>query len=163
VVNARSSTVRSRAALLAVTLGSLLGIPTVQASEDSGLEVADYRSLRVVIEHLTPDAQRIGLTESAARNRVELRVRVAGIKPTEDVLGPAFLYVAINVAGTTFTVEASFTRPVTYSVGQRTLSRRAFTWHEGMIGTHGNNSGYILELLDQLLDRFLNEYLRANQ
>jgi hypothetical protein len=131
----------------------------------SGLEVTEYRNLTALVEPLDPDARNIGLTESVVRNRMELRLRAAGITPNAlpNFADLGVFTVNITVVGAAFNVEVSFTRPVTYSVGQRALKKISPTWDAAITGTHGNKAASILDALDKLLDKFLNEYLRANQ
>ena len=51
------------------------------------------------------------------------------------------------------------------AIGTATLppAHVATTWHSGSTGTHGRSSSYILGALSQHLDKFLVEYLRANE
>jgi predicted phage tail protein len=125
--------------------------------------VSGYRNLYVVIEKLSPDAQRIGLTDTVVRNRVELRLRAAGIKPVGTLERADYLYVMIGVVGAAFSVEVTFDRSVTYFDGASMREAAAATWSKSFLGTHGFNATYILGGVDQVLNDFLNAYLRANQ
>ena len=42
------------------------------------------------------------------------------------------------------------------------MKRVSTTWSTSTLGTHGQSAEFILELLDGQLDKFLNEYLKAN-
>lgn len=134
-----------------------------QSSRGSGLEVDQYRYLRVEVEDLGPAAQRIGLTRDAILNRVELRLRAAGIKPAAIPGRDDYLYVNLNTVGTAFSVHVELKRIVTYSAGDRKLHSFASTWTTGSAGTHGYDPAYLVNALDPSLDKFLNAYLRANQ
>ena len=39
----------------------------------------------------------------------------------------------------------------------------ATTWHKGITGTYGQDSGYILSAVSRLIDQFLVEYFRVNE
>lgn len=150
----------------ALVLAVATGIRQAQAvTVGSGLEVADYDNLTALVEPLGPDARAIGLTDSAVQNRLELRLRAAGIKPETVPKVPDFvaLEVNVNVVGGAVNIQVSLIRAVTYSAGGRTFGKLATTWQSSIAGTHGRKSAGILDVLDELLDKFLNEYLRANQ
>jgi hypothetical protein len=153
------------AALIVAALFSQLATCLGQAQgKDSGLEVPEYRNLPVVIEKLGPDAYYIGVNESVVLNQVQLRLRAVGVTPlwpSADNL--QYLYVNIGVVGAAFYISVSLKRLVTYAVGGKTLSVFAPTWSTDTVGIHGYNAVFILDNLVLLLDKFLNEYLRANQ
>ena len=152
---------------LAPMIGLSLLLPLAASAQDSragtGLEVADHTTVRLVVEDLHQGAQAIDLTAARIRTRVELRLRQSGLRPGERV-GSEYLYVDVNVVGSGFAIVVSFHRPVYYFVGPgTTLHSFGATWDTNGAGTHGADSEYIVRNLDQLLDQFLNEYLRANR
>jgi hypothetical protein len=130
------------------------------ATPGIGLEVDAYQSVEVIVEYLHKNAQQISLTKERLQTRVELRLRQAKLKP-----GRRFndrLYVEVNVVGHAFTIDVAFIRKVFYSTDTGTKFCSAITWNNGSTGTHVNNSAFIIQSLDALLDQFLNEYLKAN-
>ena len=129
----------------------------------TGLEVADYRNVPLVIEHLPGDADRIRLRSDRVKTRTELQLRTAGLRPVEHE-GDHFLYVKINVVERAFQVSLEFKRPVSYTLADnRTYSKLGVVWNATVTGTHANDPRYIISTLDELLERFINEYLGANE
>ncbi len=61
-----------RAILLLLLISAPVGAQTLS---DSGLETANYKSVAVLVEELSADARRIGLTKDRIQTRVELRLR----------------------------------------------------------------------------------------
>ena len=137
----------------------------------SGLEVADYRDVEVLIEELPQSIQDTGLTEGRIRTRLESRFTSVGLSPLNrrlDRSADHFLYVGFGGYGNAFDLNLAFVREVSYFLpnptGERYLAHYKFarTWPTGTIGTHSGNAGFILESLDEHLDKFVNEYLMAN-
>ena len=139
------------------------------AAFSSGLEVDDYRRVKVVVEGPPEAITRIGLTEERIRTRVELRLRALNLTPLseEDPRGE-FLYVSVNGVGRAYSIHVEFVRDVTYFVADSGLTYTALrslaaSWTSGgSTGTHGDDPTFVLNSLDQYLDQFLNEYLKAN-
>jgi hypothetical protein len=130
----------------------------------AGLAVADYRNVRVEVGDMLPDAERIGLTADRVRTRVELRLRQAGLTPT-DAGRDEHLRVEVFVVGATYAWTIEFVRPVTFVINESLAgSSEASMWGGMNVGaTHGNSAAVVVESLDGALDRFLNDYLRVNQ
>lgn len=129
----------------------------------SGLEVPNYKSLRVVVEQLPKSAADTGLTEDRVRTGIELRLRQSGIQPISQYKSDAFLYTDIEVIGNVFTISLQFTRLVSYSASRdETTIILGRTWQKKASGIHRRNAQEIVQVLDTLLDTFLNEYLKAN-
>jgi hypothetical protein len=131
----------------------------------SGLEVENYRELEYLIENLSDGAKKLRLTENRLQNKVELRLRQAGIKPSDgsqSFSANPYLYVQANIGGRGFNVSVQFKRWMSYQVGGRTFKKFAATWDTGVTGTT-NDADYVVGALDDALDIFLNAYLKANQ
>ena len=74
------------------------------------------------------------------------------------------LYVRVHLVGSAFHIEVEFRRFVSWPVTEgRKAAGTAATWSKGMTGPHNGSADYILRYLDELLDKFLNEYLKQNQ
>ncbi len=133
-----------------------------QVEQGTGLEVENYREVTVVVETLGPDAASIGLTSERIKNRAELRLRGAGLTLIDLSLG-GYLYVNINIVGNAFSILIGFERLIYYQVNDQVYLTSARTWISGGAGTHGESATYILDAIDEYLEGFLIEYLRANQ
>ncbi len=150
-----------RAILLLLLISAPAG---AQLVSDSGLETANYKSVAVLVEDLPAGAGRIGLTKDRIRTRVELRLRSAGLTPGNDSSkNHALLYVNINVGNGAFSTSVEYNRRVEFTTGNRRYGSFGTTWTAASTGTHGRDAAYIVNWLDQHLDKFLNAYLKANQ
>ena len=112
--------------------------------------------INLVVEYLSEDAKKIGLTRETIINSVESRLRSARIYNKN---GLEFLYVKVSVGRNAYSYDTEF-RKWAISYGE---SGKAITWSIGGSGTHGGNAGYILPLISQSIDRFIVEYLRVNE
>lgn len=113
----------------------------------------------IVIEDLSPDAKKIGLTKAAIQAAVESRLRSARLyKP-----GPLkpHIYVRVSVLRFAFSISLQFKKPLYDRFSDHTFE--APTWEKGFIGTLSGSQGYILSSISELMDRFLVEFLRVNE
>lgn len=101
----------------------------------------------------------IGLTRQAIQNLAESRLRAARLYTDTD--SPQYLYINIKVVGRAFSIILEF-KKIVYDPASDSQAYAA-SWNSGSIGTHGNDSGYILSGLSERMDRFMVEYLRANE
>jgi hypothetical protein len=131
------------------------------AQTGTGLEVDNYRELPYLVEDLPESILSTGLTRERIETRIELRMRSAGLTPTEAGSSP-YLYVRIGGIGNGFDTQVDLNRDVNYYLddpsSDRYLVRQfidAATWSTGTMETHGGRAAYLLETLDQYLDRFL--------
>jgi len=133
----------------------------VFSSDGTGLENGGVLETRVVVEEITEDAKKTGLSEESIKSCVELQVRKNGIKPVAKTL--EYFYVNVFVVGNAFHVSVSYMRPVFYWGAFKKIYRTyAKVWNKSFLGTHGGSSGYILEGVRELVDEFSNEFLKAN-
>jgi len=148
-----------------VLLLLLISAPVgAQTLSDSGLETANYKSVAVLVEGLSADAGRLGLTEDRIQARVELRLRSAGLTPGNDFSkNETSLYVNVNVGSSAYSVAVEYKRQVVFITGNRRYRYLATTWESASIETHARSRVYIMNALDQNLDKFLSAYLKANQ
>ncbi len=139
-----------------------------------GLEVTDYKKVAIRIElyETHESGKRIGLTKEKIRNECELRLRQAGLQPTEEVRDE-FLFISMTLLGgraSAFSINVSFVRPALFMMGEKgetkyLLRPDAVSWLRGTVGTAGTaggDPGFVTQQLDGLLDKFLNEYLKDN-
>ena len=149
-----------RAILLLLLISAPAG---AQPESKSGLETANYKFVDVVIENLSADARSIGLTRDHIQTRVELRLRSAGLTPRNELRKKTILYVRITVVRDAYSVAVEYNRRVDFTTGNRRYRVTTTTWDTGSVGTEGRNAAHIMNSLDGHLDKFLNEYLKANQ
>ena len=151
-------------ATLTLAALALLAAPATGQDVPSGQERFELfnacRPMGLVID-ANDQAEAIGLTEGALQATPESRLRAARLY-TEDRIKAGFssLYVNLNVSGQAFNILITYSKDVTDAFGQR---GSATTWYDGATGTHGRNTGYIMSVLSQYLDKFLATYLRVNE
>ncbi len=145
----------------------LLLLPSAQASHafDSGLEVASHKRLNVAIEGIDDEDRQAGLTEELIRAKVELQLRRNGISPNTklDLSQSWYLYVRVDTVSEAFSIDVEFKRLVTYSSEGRMYETIATVWDQNLTGVFAGDSSFILQHLANMLDLFINAYLKANQ
>ena len=112
----------------------------------------------IIVETLSDDAQKIGLTEESLLFAVESRLRSARLYNSN---GEQHLYARVSVVGAAYSVHLEFWKELHDSLSN--LSFLATTWDVGSLGTHGQDSGHVLSTLAVRLDGFLVDYLRVNE
>ena len=141
----------------------LLLLVSAPAGAQTGLESANYKTVDLNIRLFASDTDRIGgLTIDMIQTRVELRLRSVGLRPVSVSHNRPYLRVQISVQGNSFDIDIDYVRLVTYRIVGKAVSIVAVTWNKGGIGT-AYDSAIVMSSLDQLLDTFLNAYLKANQ
>lgn len=120
----------------------------------------------VAIGDLNEDAIKIGLTEKRLRTITELRLRREGITiVSEDMNGtlsnPHF-YVDVHIIGAAVHFKVEIHEWVELKRLPILQKCPAITWSLGMTGTHSGDPEFIISGLNQIIDRFLNEYYQAN-
>jgi len=126
----------------------------------SGLEVSDYK--KVNLSFIAEGIDKINLKEERIKRTCELHLRQAGLEPIPFTSASEVLFVRVNVVGMAFDVRLQYYRSVFFPVDNKLYSNFANTWERKFLGTHGLDSELIFRALDELLDDFLNEYLKAN-
>ena len=117
---------------------------------------------RLVVEYYqSKKADSLKLTQDAIETTVRSRLRGARLFTENRVLaGWTFLYINVHVAGAAYDIETSYNKRLRDVVLKQ--NGIATTWQEGTMGTHGNDSGYILGIIARHTDKFIDEYLRVN-
>lgn len=117
----------------------------------------------LLVEPLDDDAAKMGLTREAITTAVRSRLRAARLYSSGT--GP-YLYVVINAlpprgrdGGTAVSISLRFTKPVFDRISGRHGPAR--TWDTGAVGW--GDAAYILSGVSQLMDEFIDEYLRVNE
>ena len=127
----------------------------------SGLEVSDYRRLRIYVEELPANTEVACLTKRELQTKCELRLRQAGIEPVADK--DEYLSVKVDLVRGAYAMSVRLVRPILFRTNEIVYRKPgAGTWKREIVGYHGGNARYIIEGLDSLLDDFISEYLKAN-
>ncbi len=127
----------------------------------SGLEVSDYRRLRIFVEDLPGHTEVPWLTKNKLQTKCEIRLKQAGIEPVADK--DECLFVKVELVRGAYAMTLRLTRPVLFKTNERVYRKPgAGTWRRQIIGLHNGNARYILEGLESLFDDFISEYLKAN-
>jgi hypothetical protein len=151
----------SLAVVIFVVIAGWSVAPGQQPPHGTGLEW-DGKELWIGIGELSPDAQKIGLSEPQIRTRVELRLRKAGIVPLSAPGGPGYLSVDLFVRGNAFSLSVSMVRFAVYGTAHASYQKLAKTWEKSGAGSHGQDTELLFSALDKLLDGFLNDFAEAN-
>lgn len=131
---------------------------------ETGLQKANHEYLAINIENLSKDANNIGLTKDRIRDHVESRLQSVGLKSVETDGEIPFLDVNMTVISGAFSIDISYLTPASYEIrGGRRFYYFTGAWQDGFTGEHGRNASYVIDWLDEILDRFLSQYLKANQ
>src|SRR5262245_584519 len=142
----------------------VLGATSDEATWSNGLEANNTTRLRVVIEVLSKEAKKIGLSQKRIEAGVNQSLRKAGITPVSAPPGTGdYLYVNVNViASGSFAINISFHRQVFYRSGRKWFTTEASTWRRGGVGIAHGDADYILDGIARHVEVFCNEFLKAN-
>ncbi len=124
----------------------------------SGLEVGDYKKLGLLIS-----IPKIWLIEERIRAKCELRLRQAGIEPTEPKWPNTYLLVNIQFLSEASSLSLHFKQTVVFAAQGTIYRQYATTWEKSFLGIHGNDEESTIIVIDEMFDAFLKEYLKANQ
>lgn len=153
---------------LAAAVLLLTGL-SIRLASDSPRQRETLKGLKgiaVLVEDLTPDAERDGITKSQLQTDVELRLRQSGILVTQTA--SEYLYVNVNAlksretTGYVYSVQLDFMQPVAIlRTGQRAS---AGTWDVGTVGLVpvARASQVVRETVRDRVDEFINAYLSVN-
>jgi hypothetical protein len=121
--------------------------------------------VQIVIEEISRDAERAGLTKAQLQSDVELWLRQKGI--TIDSRAPEQFYVNVDTAnnstgGYAYGVDVGFRQPATLQRTGKTVL--ADTWSDGTVGSINSAklASTVRDKLRELLDGFIKEYVAAN-
>ena len=123
--------------------------------------IKDYRTLAVVTDGLSDEANKLGMSSHGLRTLLGIRLRFAGIDVTEREDGAA-MYVNVDVSGPAYHVRVSMLRQVTYNVRGEQRTTLAETWYDETMGVHNGDREAIEAAVLAAADGFVEEYLRVN-
>lgn len=122
----------------------------------------------LVVEHLSEDAEKIGLGREEIIAAVESRLRAAGLYqsgyfgfPEGSVVFFPHLYVNVNVKGNAYSVLVELKKWVNEPLsGQLNFAQ---TWRIGKLGTQGSENPSIMSAVRSLTDQFVDEWNKVNK
>ncbi len=162
---------RRKTICAALALVMLLVLPNVShALTMNQKALVGLEGVQVVIEGPGTEAERLGLSKNQIKADVERRLRKAGVRVLtnqEEVETPGtpHLYVkistGINQTGIlAYSINVDLIEIVTRFTGETAF---ATVWEKGEAGSVGlNNINQIQPRIDNLIDKFINDYLAAN-
>jgi type IV pilus biogenesis protein CpaD/CtpE len=155
--------------LLAGLLASCAAPAAAGDSQDDRVTLTGLTPISVVVEELSPVAQKNGLTSAALQTDVERRLRQAGISLTPDA--DAYLYVHVTVADPgaalplPYVVDVSLMQEVTLPRGVRTRTPlQCPTWSVNSLGliSGAGLRAAIADRVAQFADQFIRAYQSVN-
>lgn len=131
--------------------------------------------MAVAVEGLSADAEKAGVTRARVRTEVELRLRQAGIRVLEtqseqsEAPGTPCLTVNLNVLAASLADQPPLVFSVLVELKQRCVLERdagttamATTWKTGCVFRGGVLREQASEVVGEMVDDFLNDYLAVN-
>jgi hypothetical protein len=153
-----------------MALGVLLMLPgTSRAIEFEQKVLSGLKGVYVQVAEINREAERLGLSKDKLQTDVELRLRKAGIrvltdKETCETPGWPFLSVNLNASVgpgiCSYAIQVNLYEIVTLERGPKIIGSVWNTGYAGWVGT--KNTRQIRGHVDDLVDKFINEYLAAN-
>ncbi len=155
-----------------------LGLPSFSwAAYDQKEVLRGLKGIKVIVEPLSPDVQRLGLDANQIKNNVENQIRKVGIKILKAYQPPAMTALYINVH--TFIPYQAKT-VVVYSINVMVYENvylkrgigtvgdlkevRAADWINASVGFVGvNHINDIYKKVELQVDKFVSDYLSVNQ
>lgn len=116
-------------------------------------------SMNLFVEVKNDGENLAGLTEESVGRAVRSRLRSARLLSESGVSNA--LFVSVRVVGAAFDVGVGFRKVLFDPVTEQYF--RTLTFRTGGFGTHGRNGTYVLSVVQQGMDEFLDEYLRVNE
>ena len=161
---------RTRIAVV-VAVVAVVAVPASAQEEQLPRLWTECAAMQLVVGDVSNEARDLALTTTILEAAAAARLRAARLlvdDPTYGLwIGFDFLKVASGrrVTGVAFDLKVRFFQPLWDPVAG--AWRAAATWNDSMLGTTGNLGvdarQFVLGALDELLDRFISEYLRANE
>jgi hypothetical protein len=154
-----------------------LGLPSFSFAYDQKEVLRGLKGVKVVVENINPDVQRLGLTQSRIQSNVEDQIRKVGIKILKAYKPPAMTGLYINVH-TLIPYQAKTI--VVYSINVMVYENvylkrdvgtvgdlkevRAADWVTASVGLLGvSHVNDIYKKVQLQVDKFISDYLAVNQ
>jgi hypothetical protein len=154
-----------------------LGVPSFSWAYDQKENLRGLKAVKVVVEPISSDIERLGLTKNQIQSNVETQIRRAGIKVVNIYQPPAMTALYINVRAiiptqaksiivygiNVMVFEYTYLKRDIGSVGDL-REVRAADWLNGTVGFTGvRNIRDIYKKLELQVDQFISDYLAVNQ
>ena len=115
--------------------------------------------INLLVEAIDSNDEAMGLTRKAIITTIRSRLRAARLYKSGRGAYRYYLYVNVNTLDPAFTIKVQFNKMFTDPVSG--VESSAITWDKGTVGK-APNAAYILSVLAQLTDEFIDSYLRVN-
>ena len=163
--------------LIALIVVICLGAPSLSWAYDQKEILRGLKGVKVVVENIPPDIERLGLTRRDIQSDVENRLRQAGIKVWPDYKPPSMTALYVNVhtlnpsqaksiivySINVMLFENSYLKRDIGSVGDL-REVRAANWVKAMVGFTGtNNVREIRKKVEAEVDKFISDYKTVNR
>ena len=125
------------------------------------LVIDNFRTIDLKLDSLTDEANKLGVSSYGLRTLAQMRLRMSGVDITERKDGAA-IYVNVDISGDAYHVRVSMLRPTSYLVHGESRKTLAETWYDEAMGIHKGDRKKIDSAVLQVLEVFVNEYLRIN-
>ncbi len=152
----------------------LFNHPVLGQTKEQRESLRGIKGIRVVIEHISPDAGRDGLIREQLETDVEWRLRRSGIagiilRPEEETFSTPYLHVYVNAYKPRDSELYAYNVGVEFRQGvllprDLTIKTYAATWKSTEIGTVAGRklSNGIKDSVADQIDKFINDYLTVN-
>ena len=111
--------------------------------------------------HALGDATKIGVTKTRIETAVRSRLRGARIYTDSSRGSPFFLSIIVFVRGAAYSIELELNKTLLDPISSTAFPTP--TWGREHWDTHGGNRGYIMALVGEFMDEFIDAYLRVNE
>jgi hypothetical protein len=152
---------QSRGSLALILTWALFGSPAFAAQDVSfkSSPLKGIRTVAVLVEKLSEDGMKIGLTAERIQTAAERSLKREGIAIANTATYPC-LYIKINVIESAYSIRMEVREQATLT--RIPLSFRVTTWYAESTGTHGGDSNPIIVALEERLNGFITDYYKAN-
>jgi hypothetical protein len=149
---------------LLLCLGITFNTRPQSSIHSNGLKMSDYKKLGLDIEVVSSYGTLLDLDRERVYLKCKSKFDQSGIKLIDPEQAEATLRININIEDFAYHVGIYFSRIVTYSVKKKgDFQVYGITWNRSTTGTHQESAGVIMLALDELLDNFIEEYVKTNQ
>lgn len=120
-------------------------------------------TVNLLVESLNKNAEKIELTSERVERNIRSRLRAARIyrKEAADGRNFSYIYVQITLSKHGYMINVKLKKEMRDE--RSGLYGLAVSWSHGGTGTHGGDAGYIIGHLSELIDVFIDEYIRVNE
>jgi hypothetical protein len=168
---------KSLVAVFAALVIICLGLPSFSWAYDQKEVLRGLKGVKVVIQDISPDIQRLGLNTDQIKSNVETQLRKVGIKVLKSFAPPAMTALYVNVHAM---IPSHAKNVVVYSVNVMVFENvylkrgigtvgdlkevRAADWIKATVGLVGTSYvNHIYKKVELEVDKFISDYLAMNQ